>query len=122
MRGALLQSRFAREEIEALRRQIDRYERQNSPGFAARYREQLEQREREAFREMAAVDDLIASFGEVRGRTILRYYFQLGMSDAQIGEKMSLSDEWVRKRRYAVIRALERAADNANGANRKLRS
>ncbi len=59
--------------------------------------------------------DGIAHRPDARERTVLRYYYAQGLSDAEIAEKMGLTDEWARKKRYAALRRLERAEAGESG-------
>lgn len=121
IRALLLRCRFAREEIGALRRQIDRMDAEDELRSAGRYKAQLERREQEAVDDLAALENIIAHTPNARGRTVMRYFYLMGLSDVEIGEQMELSEEWVRKKRYSIIRALERAEKTQKNAGRSRR-
>lgn len=79
------------------------------------YRQALERRRREATEDLMRMESRIGLLADARERTVLRYYYAQGLSDAEIAEKMGLTDEWARKKRYAALRRLERAEAGENG-------
>ncbi|HIQ62393.1 MAG: sigma factor-like helix-turn-helix DNA-binding protein [Christensenellales bacterium] len=79
------------------------------------YRQALERRRREATEDLMRMESRIGLLADARERTVLRYYYAQGLSDAEIAEKMGLTDEWARKKRYAALRRLERAEAGESG-------
>lgn len=108
IRNFLSRCRHAREELRALRRQMERLGEQAEMQNAQRYRRLLEAREREAVQDLAELEAMIGGLQDPRSRTVMRYYYTMGWNDTQIGEEMDITDEWVRKKRYAAVRSLER--------------
>ncbi len=115
IRTLLARCRHAQEEIKALHRQIDRLNTQDELRSAQHYRTLLESREREVASDLAELEELIGSLTDTRSRTVMRYYYTMGMNDTQIGEEMELTDEWVRKKRYAAVRGMERRRERESG-------
>ncbi len=116
VRLLLSQCRHAREELAALRREMALLGWEGADR-ADGGRTALRQRERAAVERLACLEEMIGSLPDPRARTVMRYGYVLGWPDSRIGEEMALSEEWVRKKRYAAVRAMERAhADAENCA------
>ena len=109
IRNLLERCRHAKEEMQALQKQLLHAQ----PANAQAYRDALQMHHQEIGNGLALLEDLITAIQNPRSRTIMRYFYLLGWSDAQIGAEMELTEEWVRKKRYAAVRRLEREWKNA---------
>jgi|GEM_PF-2709861 hypothetical protein len=117
IRALLVRCRHSPEELKALRRQLGRLDGESAKNHMVHYRELLTRREKDAENDLASLEELIGGLRDTRTRTVMRYYYAMGFSDTQIGEEMDITDEWVRKKRYAAVRLLERrCVDRAKGA------
>ena len=77
------------------------------------YQRALETHRQDVANRLALLEDMISTLQNARSRTVMRYYYTMGWGDAQIAMEMNLTEEWVRKKRYAAIRELEKEWRNA---------
>jgi len=108
VRDLLVSCRHSPEEMLALTRQTSRIREQNGQKDPGAYHRALENHRQEMVGRLALLEDMISTLKNARSRTIMRYYYTMGWGDAQIAIEMDLTEEWVRKKRYAAIRELER--------------
>lgn len=113
VRDLLARCRHAREEMLALKRQASHIGAQSGQKETEAYQRALETRHQEMINRLALLEDMISTLQNPRSRTVMRYYYTIGWSDAQIAVEMDLTEEWVRKKRYAAIRELEKDWQNA---------
>ena len=77
------------------------------------YQRALETHRQDMLSRLALLEDMISTLKNARSRTVMRYFYTMGWDDAKIAREMSLTEEWVRKKRYAAIRELENEWMNA---------
>ena len=115
IRDLLACCRHAREEMLALTRQTS-YISGRAAGDqeeTGTYHHALEAHRQDMVGRLALLEDMISTLRNARSRTAMRYYYTMGWGDAQIATEMGLTEEWVRKKRYAAIRELEKEWENA---------
>lgn len=108
VRNLLTRCRHAQEEMRGLSRQMQYMHAQKGMQNTQAYHQILQAHEQDTINQLALLEDMIATLANARTRTVMRYFYTMGWSDAQISEEMELTEEWVRKKRYAAIRELEK--------------
>ena len=112
VRGLLSCCRHAREEMLALARQTSHIGANGGQNDSGAYQRALESHRQDMVDRLALLEDMISTLQNARSRTVMRYYYTMGWSDAQIAMEMGLTEEWVRKKRYAAIHELEKEWKN----------
>jgi len=113
IRDLLTRCRHAQEEMLALKRQASHMGAQGAQKEMEAYQRALETHRQDVANRLALLEDMISTLQNARSRTVMRYYYTMGWGDAQIAMEMNLTEEWVRKKRYAAIRELEKEWRNA---------
>lgn len=114
IRKLLKRCRYGREEIAAIRKQIEFVEIGAYGGKECSYYEHLKENELQAMLDISDLEALLPKILDPRNRAIIRYYYIVGIPERVIGEILGITQEWVRKRRYATIKELENCFGESN--------